>query len=122
ASYATTVDPVGERTTTASRDVYVVVPPSAGEHWVSDLPFVSSTNGWGPVERDLSNGEQGEGDGTPLSLRGTAYPKGVGAHANGTVRLFLGERCEAFTATVGVDDVQSRGSVCSRCSATARRS
>ncbi|NDO88109.1 endo-alpha-N-acetylgalactosaminidase family protein [Cellulosimicrobium composti] len=111
ASYATTVDPVGERTTTASRDVYVVVPPSAGEHWVSDLPFVSSTNGWGPVERDLSNGEQGEGDGTPLSLRGTVYPKGVGAHANGTVRLFLGERCEAFTATVGVDDVQSRGSV-----------
>ncbi|MFE7406123.1 endo-alpha-N-acetylgalactosaminidase family protein [Isoptericola sp. NPDC057559] len=111
ATYTTTADPVGPRTVEASSDVHVVVPPAAGDHWASDLPFVSESNGWGPVERDLSNGEQGSGDGSPLTLRGTVYPKGIGAHAPSTVRLFLGERCESFTATVGVDDVQTRGSV-----------
>ncbi|MFD2024857.1 endo-alpha-N-acetylgalactosaminidase family protein [Promicromonospora aerolata] len=111
AEYTTTADPVGARTVEATTEVHVVVPPSAGEHWASDLPFVEARNGWGPVERDLSNGEQGQGDGTPLSLRGTVYDKGIGTHAPSTVRLFLGARCESFTATVGVDDVQSRGSV-----------
>ena len=111
ATYTTTADPVGPRTVEARSDVHVVVPPAAGEHWASDLPFVETTNGWGPVERDLSNGEQGQGDGTPLSLRGTVHDKGIGVHAPSSVRLFLGERCATFTATVGVDDVQTRGSV-----------
>jgi hypothetical protein len=31
-------------------------PPPAGTNAVSDLPFRSATNGWGPVERDQSNG------------------------------------------------------------------
>ncbi|MGH2445283.1 MAG: PQQ-dependent sugar dehydrogenase, partial [Candidatus Limnocylindria bacterium] len=36
--------------------------------YLSDLPFVSSTNGWGPVERDRSNGETGATDGGTLTL------------------------------------------------------
>jgi endo-alpha-N-acetylgalactosaminidase len=112
ATYTTTGEHAGERTLNRTRDVHVVVPPAAGENWVSDLPFVSSTNGWGPVERDMSNGPTGEGDGSPITLRGTVYEKGIGAHAPSRVRVFLGGQCEAFTATVGVDDSQgTRGSV-----------
>ncbi|GAA1737553.1 endo-alpha-N-acetylgalactosaminidase family protein [Isoptericola hypogeus] len=112
ATYTTTADPVGPRTVEARSDVHVVVPPAAGEHWVSDLPFVSATGGWGPVERDMSNGEQAPGDGSPITLRGTVYEKGIGAGSPSRVRLFLGERCETFTATVGLDDSQAtRGSV-----------
>ena len=68
---------------------------------------------WGPVERDRSNGEQGEGDGTPITLAGVVYEKGLGAHApEQRVRYYLGGYCTAFTAQVGVDDVQkTRGSV-----------
>ncbi|MBO0870379.1 MAG: beta galactosidase jelly roll domain-containing protein, partial [Micromonosporaceae bacterium] len=41
--------------------------PPAGTDAVSDLPFLSATNGWGPVERDTSNGEQAAGDGRPIT-------------------------------------------------------
>jgi len=36
------------------------------------------TNGWGPVERDRSNGESAPGDGNPLTLDGVVYLKGLG--------------------------------------------
>ena len=44
------------------------------------------TNGWGPVEKDKSNGESGTGDGTTITLNGTTYAKGLGAHAASDVR------------------------------------
>ncbi|MEU3504029.1 alpha-galactosidase, partial [Streptomyces hundungensis] len=34
------------------------VPPPTGLDQLSDLPWTSAVNGWGPVERDRSNGEQ----------------------------------------------------------------
>src|SRR6478672_2089119 len=37
-------------------------------------PFLSATNGWGPVERNHSNGEQAAGDGKTLTLNGVTYP------------------------------------------------
>lgn len=86
--------------------------PPAGTSWVSDLPWISATNGYGPVERDLSNGENGAGDGHPLTLDGTVYPKGLGVHAPSTVSYYLGGKCTRFTATVGVDDeIPDYGSV-----------
>jgi len=36
--------------------------------FLSDLPYTVSANGWGPVEKDRSNGEQPAGDGLPLTL------------------------------------------------------
>jgi alpha-galactosidase len=70
------------------------------------------TNGWGPVERDRSNGEFGESDGATLTLNGTTFAKGLGAHAFSDVRYGLGGTCSTFTATVGVDDeAGSLGSV-----------
>jgi beta-galactosidase len=87
-------------------------PPPPGARWVSDLPFVSATNGWGPVERDMSNGEQAAGDGGPITIDGVNYPKGIGTHAVSEVVLALGEACTTFHAIVGVDDIQgSSGSV-----------
>jgi hypothetical protein len=79
-------------------------PPPTGVNDVSDLDFVSATNGWGPVERDLSVGGTNAGDGTPLTIDGTVYPKGLGTNAISDVSIYLGGNCTAFTSTVGNDD------------------
>ncbi|WP_281280098.1 NPCBM/NEW2 domain-containing protein [Streptomyces hundungensis] len=86
--------------------------PSAGTHALSDLAWTSAVNGWGPVERDRSNGEQAAGDGKALTLNGATYTKGLGTHAASVVTYYLGGSCTAFQATVGVDDeVGTKGSV-----------
>jgi glucose/arabinose dehydrogenase len=80
--------------------------------YLSDLAWTSMTNGWGPVERDRSNGELGASDGGVLTLNGATYAKGLGAHAFSDVRVGLNGTCSTFTATVGVDDeVGALGSV-----------
>lgn len=100
------------RTLGAQTSVRTLPPPPTTDSWASDLDWTASENGWGPVERDLSNGETGTGDGTPLTIGGTVYTKGLGSHAPAKVRYYLGGKCTSFTAEVGVDDVQkSAGSV-----------
>ncbi|MFF0084768.1 NPCBM/NEW2 domain-containing protein [Streptomyces canus] len=90
----------------------VPIPPPTGSPYLSDLSFVSSSNGWGPVERDTSNGEQAAGDGLPITIRGTVHAKGLGTHTDSDVAFFLGGNCSRFTATVGIDDeVAPYGSV-----------
>ncbi|NUR01666.1 MAG: alpha-galactosidase [Streptomyces sp.] len=84
--------------------VAVLVPPPSGTHYLSDLDWTSAVNGWGPVERDMSNGETAAGDGHPISLGGVVYAKGLGVHAPSTVTYYLGGKCSRVTATVGVDD------------------
>jgi beta-galactosidase GanA len=87
-------------------------PPPNGTVNVSDLPFLSATNGWGPVERDQSNGEQAAGDGKTIRLNGQTFAKGLGTNSVSDVAVWLGGHCSRFTATVGVDDEQgSAGSV-----------
>jgi beta-galactosidase GanA len=94
------------------RNVRALPSPPTGDVYVSDLPFFSATNGWGPVERDTSNGEQAAGDGKPITLNGVVYQKGLGTNAVSDVAVYLGGNCTRFTATVGVDDEQgSAGSV-----------
>ncbi|WEO93383.1 beta-galactosidase [Streptomyces sp. FXJ1.172] len=78
--------------------------PPAGKSAVSDLPFLSSTNGWGPVERDTSVGEQAAGDGRPISIAGTGYTKGLGTNSVSDVEFYLAGKCSRLTADVGVDD------------------
>ena len=79
---------------------------------LSGLGWVSASNGWGPVERDTSNGESAAGDGHPLTLQGVTYARGLGVHAASDVRFDLGGSCSSFTSSIGVDDeVQSNGSV-----------
>ncbi|MEU4244046.1 NPCBM/NEW2 domain-containing protein [Actinoplanes sp. NPDC026619] len=93
-----------------ARDERIVgnyAPPPAGSVAVSDLPFLSATNGWGPVERDTSNGEQVAGDGKTITIAGQAYPKGLGTNAVSDVQVYLGGNCTRFTAAAGVDDEQN---------------
>ncbi|MEQ4564988.1 endo-alpha-N-acetylgalactosaminidase family protein [Paenarthrobacter sp. CAP02] len=112
AKYSTTTEPAGTRALSTTTTVRTLPKPPQATVYASDHPWVSATNGWGPVEKDQSNGGTGAGDGTPLTLNGTVYAKGLGAHANGNVRYYLGGYCTAFTATVGIDDAQAtRGSV-----------
>ncbi|GAA3628911.1 hypothetical protein GCM10022267_14280 [Lentzea roselyniae] len=91
---------------------FVPPPVPANGAYLSDLPFMSETNGWGPVERDRSNGENSGGDGNPLSIGGVTYARGIGVHAPSEVSVYLGRGCERFTAKIGLDDETSEpGSV-----------
>jgi alpha-galactosidase len=93
-------------------DVLTASPPPSGTSYASDIPWLRSDNGWGPVEKDTSNGEQPAGDGHPITINGTVYKKGLGAHAPSTVEYYTAKKCTAFSADVGVDDEKTaKGSV-----------
>ena len=98
----------GEQQTNSDERIVraVPAPPAAGTVAVSDLPFLSATNGWGPVERDTSNGENQAGDGRTLTIAGQTFAKGLGTNSVSDVQIYLGGHCSRFTATVGVDDEQ----------------
>ncbi|MEU3341904.1 NPCBM/NEW2 domain-containing protein [Streptomyces sp. NPDC006668] len=109
-SYALTLrasyrSPTGARVDSAvPLTVSVVVPPPAGTSSLGDLPWLSATNGYGPVERNTSNGESKAGDGHPITLGGVVYAKGLGVHADSDVEFYTGTACTTLTADVGVDD------------------
>ncbi len=93
----------------ASNPAAVTTPASGGgctptSTYVSDLTWASSSNAWGPVEKDKSNGEQGAGDGLPLKLNGQTYAKGLGVHAASEVVYNLGGQYTRFKSDLGVDD------------------
>lgn len=95
----------GDARTTEQRLALSVLPsPPTGQAWASDLVWLSETNGYGPAERDRSNGESGAADGRTLTLAGTTYEKGIGTHADSDIAIHLGGRCTALTADVGIDD------------------
>jgi beta-galactosidase GanA len=96
----------GSRRTFSDERIVGRIPrvPPAGQNQVSDLPWLGSINGWGPVERDLSVGEQAAGDGHPITINGTMYAKGLGTNAVSDVAVYLDGTCSRFTATVGMDD------------------
>ncbi|MFI2486163.1 glycoside hydrolase family 97 catalytic domain-containing protein [Promicromonospora kroppenstedtii] len=95
----------GHEYVAASQATLWVTPPApSGSPYVSDLDWTEQSNGYGPVERDRSNGEAAGGDGNPLRIAGVTYAKGVGMHATGSVTAWLGGTCTAFTAQVGIDD------------------
>lgn len=86
--------------------------PTIVTKFLSDLSWTAAVNGWGPVERDMSNGELGFADGRTLTLNGETFPKGLGAHGRSEIRYAVPAGCSRFTASVGVDDeVGSRGSM-----------
>ncbi|KQM82422.1 hypothetical protein ASE68_03240 [Agromyces sp. Leaf222] len=86
--------------------VVVKVTPSAptGETYLSDLPWLATTNGWtGTPRRDLSQ------DDHPLTVDGTVYPKGIGSNAVSTVDVWLGGNCTVLSGALGVDDETNNG-------------
>ncbi|MEZ0074770.1 NPCBM/NEW2 domain-containing protein [Planotetraspora sp. GP83] len=87
-------------------------PPPTANGYLSDLPWLSMVNGWGPVERDRSNGEKGAADGHTITINGAKYAKGLGAHAPSTIEYYLGGHCTTVTTDVGLDDEKgSKGTV-----------
>ncbi|WP_405837417.1 NPCBM/NEW2 domain-containing protein [Streptomyces sp. NBC_01518] len=97
--------PSGARvTSTLPFTASVVVAPPSGTSYLGDLPWMSTANGYGPVERNTSNGEAAAGDGHPITLGGVVYAKGLGVHAESDVEYYTGKACEKVTADVGVDD------------------
>ncbi|MCB5164538.1 sulfatase-like hydrolase/transferase [Streptomyces bambusae] len=104
-----TVDGTAESQTgplrfSATEPVSTVPPAPVADAYLSDLPWVSATNGWGPVEIDRSNGRKAAGDGTPISFGGVTYAKGLGVHAPSEIVYHLGGTANRFTARVGIDD------------------
>jgi hypothetical protein len=81
-------------------------PPPGGTgltKYVSDMTWTSSTNGWGPAERNRSNGDRGATDGRTITLQGVAYAKGIGAHAASDIRVSA-TGCSRFQSAIGIDD------------------
>ncbi|MFQ3228779.1 NPCBM/NEW2 domain-containing protein [Reinekea sp.] len=94
--------------------VIVPTPPAASQYfYLSDRTETSATNGWGPFEKDASNGENAANDGGTLSIGGSQYEKGLGVHANSDIRYDISDQpYDRFQAFIGVDDeVGDSGSV-----------
>jgi hypothetical protein len=88
--------------------------PAAGTtSYLSDLTWASMTNGYGTAEKDKSNGGSASGDGKTITLNGTTYSKGIGAHAASTILYDLAGRYSKFITDIGVDDeiISTKGSV-----------
>jgi beta-galactosidase len=102
--------PGGDRFRAAADVTLTGAPPvPRGTARVSSLPFLAEENGWGPVERDTSNGENAAGDGRPMRIAGTTYETGLGVHALSVVDVYLGGACTRFTSAAGVDDETGSG-------------
>jgi glucose/arabinose dehydrogenase len=97
----TIATPVGDK-------AYIALYANASQSlaFLSDLPVANDPppNGWGPIERDTSNGGAAAGDGNPMAVQRVGYVKGLGVHAPSDVRYNLGGSFERFIADVGVDD------------------
>jgi hypothetical protein len=98
----------------ASNEAHVDVPTQPGSLvYLSDLTPTLANNGYGPYEKDTSNGQQPAGDGNAITLGGVAYDKGLGVHAPSDLRYNIaGNTYSEFRADIGVDDeVGTAGSV-----------
>lgn len=47
--------------------------PGSGTHQIGDISWLFSSNAWGPVERNQSNGEQAGNDGVVPSVGGFSH-------------------------------------------------
>ena len=97
---------LGGFTTFSAVAVQVVDRVSAGV-----LAYVVVSNGYGPVEKNTSNGEDAPGDGKTLTLAAVTYTKGLGVHAASEIDVPLGCQYKRFLADVGVDDEVIGGSI-----------
>ena len=80
------------------------VAPKGRMVYLSDLPWVSAENGWGPVEKDMSVGQTRARDGRKLTIEGRTFAKGIGVHSPSDIRYALDGSYDTFEAEIGVDD------------------
>jgi glucose/arabinose dehydrogenase len=73
--------------------------------YLSDLVPTSSTNGFGPVEMDQSNGFYNSNDGTTLKINNQSFAKGIGVHAISEIEFNVAPSAKnTFSTTIGIDD------------------
>lgn len=78
---------------------------------LADTAYRVIRNGWGPAEKNRSNGELAAGDGRTLRIGGKDFTKGLGVHAPSEVSVPV-NGAKYFSAKVGVDaEVAGSGSV-----------
>jgi hypothetical protein len=95
-----------------SNNASITTPAAPATTYISDMQWVSSSNGWGPVERDQSVGGSGANDGSTLVLNGVSYSKGIGTNSPAEIIVNLNKSYATFTSDIGVDDHQTtNGSV-----------
>jgi alpha-galactosidase len=78
--------------------IFAVSFVSADTVWLSSLDLTRMTTGWSVPKADLGVA------GSPLSIGGKQFPRGVGTHAESKLRVDLGGKATRFFAQVGVDD------------------
>lgn len=102
--YVKATDFVGNAT--ASSKIVFTAPESSGvTAFISDITPTSSTNGFGPIEIDQSNGEALVNDGHTLMLNGVSFTKGIGTHANSEIIYTLTpNQYNVFKTKIGIDD------------------
>ena len=77
----------------------------SAHQYVSDLKFVSATNGLGPIEIDKTVGNSGDGDGSSIVLKGVSYPKGIGVAPNSEIIYNIPSgQFYKFNAKIGISD------------------
>lgn len=69
----------------------------AANIYLSDMIETSGTVGWGTLQYDRSIG------GNTITINGTVYARGLGAHAQSTIIYNLNKNFTSFTSDVGVD-------------------
>jgi len=80
--------------------------PALVSGYLSDQQWLlpGSSSGFGPIERDRSNGEAQAGDGDTISLSGVQYAKGLGVHADSSVIFNTAGACTSFESSIGLDN------------------
>lgn len=79
---------------------------SAETVWLSSLDLAQMTAGWSAPKKDRDVA------GPPLTIGGKKFERGVGTHAESSLRVKLDGNAERFTAQVGLDDAgEGKGSI-----------
>ena len=79
--------------------------------WASELQWLSATNGWGVIGKDVANKDAANSPDVPLAINYTdpatgenpTYEKGLGVHALSKITYYVGGACDAFTSEVGLE-------------------
>ncbi|GAA1955540.1 NPCBM/NEW2 domain-containing protein [Agromyces allii] len=85
--------------------------PPSGTVPASGLSWLSATNGWGVIGKDVANKDAANSPDVPLAINYTdpvtgeqpTYAKGLGVHAASKITYYVGGACSAFTSEVGLE-------------------
>jgi hypothetical protein len=73
--------------------------------YLSDLKFVSASNGLGPIELNKTNGNSADGDGSAIVLKGQSYTKGIGVSNNSEIKYQIPSgQYYKFRSFIGISD------------------